>query len=453
VHSVRESSWSAARWPSNKDMETTCVPDVATLRWTGCPTSPWRERAAAALNPSAPILLNIGANKGFAASEFLSLFSQRAVGAKRWHRAVVGYGRAHKLGFVDATSCGACGACGARAPERHSRDGGRVHLLELLPSTRTLLRHVIDTLHVHDVVHVHDLAASNVSAVVRVPDSFHIAPAADEKANLFAGGAAATVFTDCANRTDLLLRTEGAARTCRQFSGNRSACASHRVGRTPCRMLLSHKLSHGKTSRRPSHPSASHALRLCARDFVRVCRAAELSLTLTTVDDLMASLGIARVYVGGAYHPSPEPLTPLWSQHLLANAQCARPTIKPRCVPSAAHPRLIHAHPRTRPPTPTQAHPHPTNVSMNVVPPSHQRVHDPRSRAGCAHKHTRRSCLSPACPCPSMHRPICGTCCDWHLPSLHHHVCVGTFHPSKDPCTITSAGSPFCTVDPSRHIT
>jgi hypothetical protein len=138
------------RGPS--DMETTCVPDVATLRWTGCPTSPWRERAAAALNPSAPILLNIGANKGFAASEFLSLFSQRAVGAKRWHRAVVGYGRAHKLGFVDATSCGACGACGARAPERHSRDGGRVHLLELLPSTRTLLRHVIDTLHVHDVV-------------------------------------------------------------------------------------------------------------------------------------------------------------------------------------------------------------------------------------------------------------------------------------------------------------
>ena len=60
-----------------------------------------------------------------------------------------------KQGGIQAGSCGACGACTASPPTRHSRNGGRAHMIELLPATRMLLRHVTQTLGVHDIVRVH----------------------------------------------------------------------------------------------------------------------------------------------------------------------------------------------------------------------------------------------------------------------------------------------------------
>ena len=172
-----------------------CVPDWLELAstWGGCPKSDWEERAAASIAPANPVLLDVGANKGYVAATFLALFSNRGVDAQRWHKSLVQYARPNgtvRYGYLDRDACGACQDCRSRPPQGHSRSGGSVHLLEMLPSTRAILRHVISELSLGDIVSVYDSAASNETKIVPAPDALWLNYGGTEYASLQTSGAA-----------------------------------------------------------------------------------------------------------------------------------------------------------------------------------------------------------------------------------------------------------------------
>lgn len=266
------------------------------------------------------------ANKGFAASEHLSLYTQGPPGAsggattttiaatwrghpfdaRRWHGAILGYANctgprhACRHGHLAAYACGACYACRAKPPRRHGREGGRVHLVELLPATRGLLRHVVHTVGASAYVTIHDVGGSNVSRMIDAPDSFFTGEAGSEVASLLPWTRGAERLVACDGRTDLLQgfsqlppsRHHHATgrglkepdRTCKQFSQAPSRCLAHQAGRHPCNyqapML---KRADNSRSAKPTSPA-------CYRDTRRICRRRG-KLRLTTVDDLMAASG------------------------------------------------------------------------------------------------------------------------------------------------------------------
>ena len=165
-----------------------CVPDMGALKWNGCADSQWEQVAAtqlAARYPS-PVLVNVGANKGYNAAAFMALHSQSGVTPRSWHRELLRYakndtGHTHK--FLRSYPCGFCGDCHAVDPAPHSRDGGRVHLLELVQANRKLLRHLATRTGVGARVFVHDLAASNATYLEPQPSD----PAGSETATLKPG--------------------------------------------------------------------------------------------------------------------------------------------------------------------------------------------------------------------------------------------------------------------------
>ena len=162
-----------------------CIPDALTLSassWNGCPSSNWAELAAkafasreeAAAEPT--VLINVGANKGYNAAHFLSLWSHtKQVTTQKWWKAMYDYahglnGTSRRFGYLSTSLCGACGACHTRPPSPHTRTTGQVHMLELVPANRRLLRHLCAQMNVCDIARVHDYAASNVTRVEPAPD-------------------------------------------------------------------------------------------------------------------------------------------------------------------------------------------------------------------------------------------------------------------------------------------
>jgi len=167
-----------------------CSPDPKILwkvRTSGCPNVPWQ--IAAASDPKViarypnPVLVNVGANKGYAAAEFLAIWSQRYVNSKLWHQAIIKYARGSEeerrrargkfrgfhRGFKQ--TCVVCGACRVPTPSPHQRSGGTVHMLELLEPNRALLHNLTAATGIGDIAKVHDLAASNVTHRVYAPSA------------------------------------------------------------------------------------------------------------------------------------------------------------------------------------------------------------------------------------------------------------------------------------------
>ena len=161
-----------------------------------------------------PVLVNVGANKGYAAgaanvplthpkfslthqdsqtltltryaaAEFLAIWSQHNVNSKLWHHALIKYARGSveeqrsaartgkkRHGFLSQQACGACRACKVSTPSPHQRSGGTVHMLELLESNRALLHNLTAATGISDIAKVHDLAASNVTHRVYAPRAY-----------------------------------------------------------------------------------------------------------------------------------------------------------------------------------------------------------------------------------------------------------------------------------------
>jgi FkbM family methyltransferase len=154
-----------------------CVTDAkdtfrAELRTgVGCSSVLWAERLAEALPRTAPVtLVNVGANKGYRAPEFLALWSDRRFDGhlRGWQRHVIAYAKEQHSSQLTRYSCGNCNDCRASSPSPHKRTGARVHLLEIAPVNQALLRYVVGASGVGDVVTLHDVGASNVSSHVPI---------------------------------------------------------------------------------------------------------------------------------------------------------------------------------------------------------------------------------------------------------------------------------------------
>lgn len=162
-----------------------CIPDAQNVAsvWT-CAGAEWLEQLtleAPAIFSARPVLLNIGANKGYAAPHFLSLWSQHPnATVKAWHREISNVargrtalgdepGRARHHGFLSRQMCGACGACRAKPPRPHARNGGYVHLCEMAVANSRLLRHLVNATNLQQLITVHNVAAANESGTVYAP--------------------------------------------------------------------------------------------------------------------------------------------------------------------------------------------------------------------------------------------------------------------------------------------
>ena len=82
-----------------------CLPNASAIvqHWRGCPNGDWAVHAAA--DPAIvarwpkPVLVNVGANKGYAAAAFLALYSQRSVNPRVWHARILDYARRGQSGL------------------------------------------------------------------------------------------------------------------------------------------------------------------------------------------------------------------------------------------------------------------------------------------------------------------------------------------------------------------
>ena len=162
-----------------------CIPDAHTQlvgNWRGCTDGGWLQRLTEhvpGILSEAPMLIDIGANKGIAAPVFLSTIGTHStLSVRSWSDAIadIAHGRKPLLGestprqhgFLKAQLCGACNECGRRHNLlRHALSGAHVHLIELTKANFDLLRSLVNATGSSDVISVHHLAASNESALVR----------------------------------------------------------------------------------------------------------------------------------------------------------------------------------------------------------------------------------------------------------------------------------------------
>ena len=162
-----------------------CIPDAENVSevW-GCSGAQWLVQLtseAPTLFSTQPVLLNIGANKGYSAPHFLNLWSQHPnATTKAWFDAIRDVARgktavsgedgsARRHGFLATQMCGACGACHGSVTAPHSRSGGRVHLLEMTVANSLLLRHLTNATNLDGMITVHNVAASNESGTIFSP--------------------------------------------------------------------------------------------------------------------------------------------------------------------------------------------------------------------------------------------------------------------------------------------
>jgi FkbM family methyltransferase len=145
-----------------------CMPNLTTwrkrIRGSSCPVSTWEDLLAKLLPPAkAPVLVDIGANKGYKVGRFIERWSQTPVTPKRWYGALIASAK------TNVGLCGACSDCKEKPLLEHQLarwPSVRVHALELQATTRELLRRVLNDTGTSAAVEVHDLAASDVTQTV-----------------------------------------------------------------------------------------------------------------------------------------------------------------------------------------------------------------------------------------------------------------------------------------------
>ncbi len=147
----------------------------------GCP-GPWLEELSNAHpRPSAPVMINVGANKGYSAQEFLAAWSAperaAALTGKAWGSAIREYAKHVHSKTLRDRYCGNCGDCRRLPPTPQGAVGAHAHLLELVGVNRALLRSLVRVFGLESSVSVHDFAASNLTQNI----SF-------EKSGIFPGG-------------------------------------------------------------------------------------------------------------------------------------------------------------------------------------------------------------------------------------------------------------------------
>ena len=122
-------------------MSSWCAPDalsafkdiqVVPIGASSCPESSWLEAAAELRfrqRPTEPVnYVNVGANKGYSALEFVLMWTQHRVSGQQWKRALLTFPGAG--GWLRYRPCGNCNDCRRTPPPAHSRHGGVAHLLE-----------------------------------------------------------------------------------------------------------------------------------------------------------------------------------------------------------------------------------------------------------------------------------------------------------------------------------
>ena len=112
------------------------------IRGSSCPVSTWEDLLAKLLPPAkAPVLVDIGANKGYKVGRFIERWSQTPVTPKRWYGALIASAK------TNVGLCGACSDCKEKPLLEHQLarwPSVRVHALELQATTRELLRRVLN---------------------------------------------------------------------------------------------------------------------------------------------------------------------------------------------------------------------------------------------------------------------------------------------------------------------
>ena len=139
---------------------------------SGCPPTSWSEVLAEQLPQPSPVtLVNVGANKGWAAAEFFGRWSQRPPKwLQKWRDVIVDYGVKNSKNTLKTMPFGQCTREMEHAAQnpaaRHSRRGARVHMLELNPTNCALLRHIVSALGLEEKAHIHCFPASNASQTI-----------------------------------------------------------------------------------------------------------------------------------------------------------------------------------------------------------------------------------------------------------------------------------------------
>ena len=169
----------------------TCVKDASDLikGWQGCTQAPWAFHAAESYgairsaNDTEPVIvINVGANKGYNVVSFATLWSNalwQRLNTQVWYTAILAYadgqGDGVKHGYLKWNPDGACKETSWKHRLRHKQQAHsrertvHVHLLELLPSNRQLLRWLINFTRLSDVAFVHDYAISNATYLAPEP--------------------------------------------------------------------------------------------------------------------------------------------------------------------------------------------------------------------------------------------------------------------------------------------
>lgn len=121
-----------------------------------------------------PLLINIGANKGYKLAEFVMQWTNRPVTLTKWLHEVMGYGKTINSGYLGLSgqTCGNCRECTKQRKDipRFGPRAVAAHALELSPVNCQLLQAVVGKLRLDDIVHLHcPLGASNQSGLTWVP--------------------------------------------------------------------------------------------------------------------------------------------------------------------------------------------------------------------------------------------------------------------------------------------
>ena len=168
-----------------------CVMDASNLikGWQGCTQAPWAFHAAESYGAIRPandtepvIVINVGANKGYNVVSFATLWSNalwQRLDPQAWQKAILAYangqGDGNRKRYLNYKPDGACHETSGKYRLRHQQQAHRrertvhVHLLELLPSNRQLLRWLINFTRLSDVAFVHDYAISNATYLAPEP--------------------------------------------------------------------------------------------------------------------------------------------------------------------------------------------------------------------------------------------------------------------------------------------
>ena len=83
------------------------APGCAPLVGEGCPGDSWFDELAQRFPIKSPVMINVGANKGYAVADFVARHDQsRGVSVRAWHRAILNASAIMQSGNLDHLSCG-----------------------------------------------------------------------------------------------------------------------------------------------------------------------------------------------------------------------------------------------------------------------------------------------------------------------------------------------------------